>query len=115
ADDALAGVAYLKTSRKEIDPARIGLVGHSEGGIVAPIAATRSKDVAFVVMLAGPGVPGSEIILDQTRLIMKAEGSSDEDVAKVTSTSAKVFAAMREEKDPKALEARVRQAFAASP
>jgi pimeloyl-ACP methyl ester carboxylesterase len=114
ADDALAGVAYLKT-RKEIDPARIGLCGHSEGGLVAPLAAARSKDVAFIVLLAGPGVPGSEIILDQTRLIMKAEGASDAEIEKTTSTSAKVFAAVREEKDPKLTEARVRKELAASP
>jgi len=114
ADDALAGVAYLKT-RKEIDPARIGLCGHSEGGLVAPIAAARSKDVAFIVLLAGPGVPGSEIILDQTRLIMKAEGATDADIEKATSASAKVFAAIREEKDPKLAEARVRKELAASP
>ena len=114
ADDALAGVAYLKT-RKEVDPARIGLCGHSEGGLVAPIAVTRSKDVAFIVMLAGPGVPGSDIILEQTRLIMKAEGATDADIEKTTSASARVFAAIKEEKDPKATEARVRKELAASP
>ena len=61
ADDALAGVAYLK-GRREIDTARIGLIGHSEGGLVAPLAATRSQDVAFIVLLAGPGLPGEQII-----------------------------------------------------
>src|SRR5262245_4205729 len=114
ADDALAGVAYLKT-RKDIDPTRIGLCGHSEGGIVAPLAAVRSKDVAFIVMLAGPGVPGSDIILAQTALIMKAEGATDADVKRVTTTSAKVFAAIKEEKDPAAAQALVRKVLAESP
>ena len=50
--DVLAGVEFLKT-RKEIDPRAIGLVGHSEGGMVAPLAATQSKDVAFLVLIAG--------------------------------------------------------------
>src|SRR5260370_21692188 len=55
AGDALAGVDFLKT-RKEINPKQIGLIGHSEGGMIAPMAAARSNDVAFVVFLAGPGL-----------------------------------------------------------
>ena len=50
--DVLAGVEYLK-SRKEINPQKIGLIGHSEGGAIAPLAAVRSKEIAFIVMLAG--------------------------------------------------------------
>lgn len=57
ASDVMAGIAYLKT-RKDIDHARIGLMGHSEGGVIAPYVAARSKDVAFIVMLAGPVVGG---------------------------------------------------------
>ena len=113
-DDVLAGVAFLKT-RKDIDPARIGLCGHSEGGIIAPSAAARSKDVSFIVLLAGPGLPGSDIILAQTALIMRAEGVAAEDIEKVTAVSARLFAAIREEKDPAAAEARARKELAASP
>src|SRR5690606_7851130 len=61
ASDALAAVAFLK-GRDDVDPAKIGIVGHSEGGLIAPIAAVRSEDVAFIVLLAGPGVPGAEIL-----------------------------------------------------
>ena len=57
AADAKAGVAWLKT-RSEVDPHKIGLIGHSEGGIVAPMAAVADPNVAFVVMMAGSGVPG---------------------------------------------------------
>lgn len=68
--DALAEVAFLKT-RKDVDVTKIGLVGHSEGGMIAPIAAARSKDIAFVVMMAGPGVNMGELferqIADLTR------------------------------------------------
>jgi len=52
AGDVLAGIEYLK-SRKELDPSRIGLIGHSEGGLIAPIVAVESNDVAFIVMMAG--------------------------------------------------------------
>ncbi len=76
AGDALAGVAFLK-HRTEIDPAKIGLIGHSEGGLIAPIAAARSKDVAFIVMMAGTGLPGAEILEAQGRLILKANGASE--------------------------------------
>jgi len=69
--DVLAGVAYLK-SRRDIDPERIGLIGHSEGGIIAPAAAARSKDVAFIVLLAGPGVPGHELLARQIELLQAA-------------------------------------------
>lgn len=78
-DDALGGVALLKT-RAEIDPLRIGIAGHSEGGLVAPIAATRSSDVAFIVLLAGPGVPGKDILLEQIRLISLANGRAAQHV-----------------------------------
>ena len=80
ADDALAGVRYLRT-RGAIDSARIGLVGHSEGGIVGPLAAARSPDdVAFVVMIAGTGVPLDEVVLRQTELIGRAGGASPAEV-----------------------------------
>ena len=55
AGDVLAGIEYLK-SREEIDPARIGLIGHSEGGLIAPIVAVEFPDVAFIVLMAGPGI-----------------------------------------------------------
>ena len=65
AGDVLSGIEYLK-SRKEIDPTRIGLIGHSEGGIIAPIVAVRSPDVAFIVMMAGTGLTGEEILYLQS-------------------------------------------------
>jgi pimeloyl-ACP methyl ester carboxylesterase len=77
ADDVMAGVAYLKT-RPEVNKKRIGLIGHSEGGIIAPIVATRSSDVAFIVLLAGTGLPGDEILSLQGRLIAQAEGIKEE-------------------------------------
>lgn len=77
ATDALAGVRYL-AARSDIRTDAIGLVGHSEGGLVAPLAATRdapeARNVAFVVLLAGPGVPLGEILVEQNRLILAATG-----------------------------------------
>ena len=64
--DAEAAVNYLK-SRKDIDTNKIGLIGHSEGGLIAPMIASRNSDVAFIVLLAGPGVNGKTILETQTR------------------------------------------------
>jgi hypothetical protein len=72
AEDALAGVEFLKT-RKEINPKQIGLIGHSEGGVAAPMVAAKSGDVAFIVLMAGPGIPGEKLVLQQSRLISAAE------------------------------------------
>ena len=77
AGDALAAVAFLK-SCPEIDSQRIGLVGHSEGGLIAPMVAVRSKDVAFIVLMAGTGLPGDEILRMQAGLILKAMGAADD-------------------------------------
>lgn len=71
AGDVLAGIGFLK-SRADIDPRRIGLLGHSEGGIIAPMVASKSDDVAFIVLLAGTGLPGDEIIRMQGRAISLA-------------------------------------------
>ena len=73
ATDAEAGVAYLRT-RPEIDAKKIGLVGHSEGGVIAPLVASRNPAVAFIVMMAGSGVPGDEIIVAQTTLMSQVSG-----------------------------------------
>jgi uncharacterized protein len=67
ATDAYAAVQYLK-SRKEVDSKKIGLCGHSEGGMIAPmVASEHPDDIGFIVLLAGPGVPGSTIIFEQIR------------------------------------------------
>jgi len=74
ADDALAGLRWLQ-ARPEIARDRIGLLGHSEGGKVAAMAAAESSQVAFVVMLAGPGVPLGEVMVAQARLLSLAGGA----------------------------------------
>lgn len=106
--DTLAQVAYLRT-RKEIDPKRIGLVGHSEGGIVAPRVAAKSSDVAFIVLLAGVGVPMEELLVRQGRDIALVMGAGDEVVATNAATQRKIFDTVKSEKDPVAAEAAVRK------
>jgi dienelactone hydrolase len=79
AGDTLAAVDYLKT-HCEVDSAQIGLCGHSQGGIVAPMCAAQSEDVTFIVCLSGIGSRGEEIYLTQTRLIAEVDGASEDEV-----------------------------------
>ena len=73
ANDAESAVSYL-LGRKEVDKTKIGLMGHSEGGIIAPIVAARNENVSFIVLLAGTGVRGDQLLLMQQRAISKASG-----------------------------------------
>jgi len=98
AGDALAGVDYLKT-RTDIEHSKIGLMGHSEGGLVAPAAAVKSRDVAFIVLLAGTGVSGEQILYSQGKLVAKAAGASEEAVAKNLEVQKKMFAILKENSD----------------
>ena len=79
-DDALAGVRFL-AAHPHVDPRRIGLVGHSEGGTIAPMAAVRCDSVAFLVLLAGPGVPGNDVIVRQVELVARGYGLSEAQAA----------------------------------
>ncbi len=90
ATDVESAIAYLKT-RKEINKNKIGLIGHSEGGLIAPMVASESKDVAFIVLLAGTGIQGDSLLLLQKKLIEEASGVSKEDIQKGLSSNRKVF------------------------
>ena len=107
AADALAGVEFLRT-RKEIDPKRIGLIGHSEGGMVAPLAAAKSDHVAFIVLMAGPGLPGERLLELQTERLLRAGGAGDEAVALHVAIQRAVLAALRDEKTDAEAERRAR-------
>ena len=110
ASDVLAGIEYLKTC-KEIDAKKIGLIGHSEGGLIAPMVAIKSSDVAFIVLMAGTGLPGEEILYLQGALISRAMGVNEEDIIKNRQFNEKIFSVIKEEKDKKNAEERLRQMF----
>jgi len=101
AGDVVTGVEFLK-ARKEIDGKHIGVIGHSEGGIVGPAAAVRSPDIAFVVMLAGTGVVGTEVLKLQGEAIIRASGGTDHDVEQEHAVQDMIFSVLRSEPDNKA-------------
>jgi len=104
ADDVLAGIAYLK-GRKEIDPKHIGLIGHSEGGMVGPLAASRSSDIAFVVMLAGLGVSFQQAVdahESQAEIILRQGGAPEEAIAWNNAVQNMIFRVLRQDRDANA-------------
>ena len=94
AADVIAAVDLLK-NRNDIHSGQIGLMGHSEGGIVAPIAASQSDDIAFMVLMAGTSVTGAEIILEQSALIARTAGASEADIERQATIQRQMFAAVR--------------------
>ena len=112
AGDVLAGVEFLK-NRTEINPRQIGLIGHSEGGIIAPMAAARSKDISFIVLMAGTGLPGDDVIQLQTELLLRAQGAGDEGVKLTRDLFAGVFAILKNNDDRATAEKKIRDMLAA--
>jgi hypothetical protein len=105
ANDALAGVAYLRT-RKEVDPRRIGLVGHSEGANTAALVAAHTPEVAFLVLLAPTGVTGDQIALAQDDQIYKDEGTPHAE-------RVRILAIIMQEPDNAIAEKRIREVITA--
>lgn len=92
-EDAQAAVEFLKSDR-EIDPKNIGLLGHSEGGLIAPAVAVRDPSVSFVVLLSAPGIRGDKLITEQIALITAAEGMPPAQVAREKEFFGKLYAAI---------------------
>jgi len=111
ATDVEAGVAYLKT-RPEVNLHKIGLVGHSEGGVIAPMVAARNRDVAFIVMMAGTGVPGDQVLVAQGEAIQIASGKNPDDAAKDAAKEKEMLALVETEKDPAVLEKELKEKMA---
>lgn len=97
--DAECGIDFLK-NHAAIDAGKIGIVGHSEGGVVGPMVAARCDDVAFVIMMAGPGVTGAEISTSQSRAMSNAAGLPVEYLDTQEEALTAVIEKIREEKEP---------------
>lgn len=80
ARDVLAALKFLR-AQPEITPKRVGLIGHSEGGIIAPMVAQADKGLAFIILLAGPAMRGEDILYQQNEAIYRQIGVSDSAMA----------------------------------
>ncbi len=88
-----------------------GLPGHSEGGLIAPIVASRNPGVGFLVLLAGPGLPGDQLLLLQSEAIARASGADEKMIAASKALNAALYAIARKESDPALIAAQGRKAF----
>lgn len=102
ASDVQAGIEYLK-KREEINPSQIGLIGHSEGGLIAPMVAVQSPDVAFIVLMAGPGLPGEDILYMQNELISRVAGMSEEKIDRNHYYNEKLYSLIKAEENEEIL------------
>lgn len=103
ATDAEAALNYLRT-RTEVRQSAIGLIGHSEGGIIAPIVAASNPETAFVISLAGLGVRGEKITEWQTRDIGRLSGIDEKEIQKSIKTNKKLLSVLKKEPDDKKAE-----------
>ncbi len=106
AADAGAALRFLR-GRPEVDARHVGIVGHSEGGLIAPLLAARDPDVAFIVMLAGPGMRGELLMVEQIALRSRANGAPDAVVARERELNKAMFALLAQEPDVQAARAKV--------
>jgi fermentation-respiration switch protein FrsA (DUF1100 family) len=106
ATDTEAGIAFLKT-RPEVNPRKLGLVGHSEGGVIAPMVAARNSAVSFIVLMAGPGVRGDEIIPAQLAAIMEAGGAGKQDAEKAAADERELLLLSEHERDDAVIQKKI--------
>lgn len=110
ATDTQAAFDYLKT-RKEVNKKKIGLLGHSEGGMIAQMVAEKNPEIAYIIMLAGPGIQGSELMILQNYLVGKADGIPEAELTSMGTTLRKAYNSIVTENDEKLRKATVTDIF----
>jgi pimeloyl-ACP methyl ester carboxylesterase len=114
AADAEAALGYLAT-RKELDPRRLGIIGHSEGGIVADIVASRNSSRAakasFIVRLAGPALRGDRLLLLQAAALAGAMGIPEKEIEKSQGVNGRLYAIAMKDEAPEAMRAEAKSAY----
>lgn len=108
AGDTLAAIEFLRGCA-EVDPQRIGLIGHSEGALVAGLAAAQRRDVAFLVLLAGTGLPVAQTFLAQGRQLLTGAGASEEFISRFAEKERRLFDLVAAEPDDAAAEKQIQE------
>lgn len=106
ASDVEAAVTFLK-AKPGINHKKIGLIGHSEGGMIAPIVAAKDKSIAFIVLMAGPGVPCDELLVEQAYLIGKSQGLSEVELEQAKKLNQSIYAIVKSEKSTEEVKAEI--------
>jgi fermentation-respiration switch protein FrsA (DUF1100 family) len=102
ASDARAAIAFL-AARPEIDAHHIGLVGHSEGGLIAAIVGAEDPTLSFIVLLAGPGLRGDRLLLAQNAALASASGMGAEAIAAANALNARLYGIAAKNEEPAAI------------
>ena len=100
ADDVNTHINYL-LQRKEVNKKQIGLIGHSEGGMIAPMVAAERKDIAYIVLMAGPGVPCMDLLVEQNIAIYQSYGIPENAAAALRPVFKKIATAATQSPDMK--------------
>ena len=112
ATDAAAALDFLK-KYPEIDSAGIGILGHSEGGLIAPIVASTHPEVAFVILLAGPGVTGEKILMTQSKSLALTEGNGGASIEKAQKLNKDIYTVLKKNSENDRAATKIRALFAA--
>lgn len=98
ATDAKAAFDFLRNDSR-ISSSKIGFIGHSEGGVIAPIVATQNLATAFIILLAAPSIPGEDILYSQQQLISKASGIDDNKIKEALKINREIFGVLKKVAD----------------
>lgn len=112
ARDAVSGVRFM-CERSEINPLKVGLIGHSEGAVVASLAAAQSDSIAFIVLMAGAGVPGADIIIRQVERLSAATGAKESDIRRAADAQKRVMKLVVSDADSTEIAAELRKIIVA--
>lgn len=114
ASDVSAAIDYLLT-KKIINKEKIGLFGHSEGAMIAPLVATQRKDISFLILMGTPGVDGENILLQQSEDISRANGVDEKKVKENTEKNRKIYDLVKKSKTYKKIDALKKELVKISP
>jgi pimeloyl-ACP methyl ester carboxylesterase len=110
ADDAKAALKYLK-SRPETVPHQTGLIGHSEGALIAPIIAAEHQDeLGFMVMMGGIGIPGTKLLLLQSAKMAAISGMSEEQITELTALNRTLYTIAQSNESDTVVERKLKEA-----
>lgn len=110
ADDAEAAFVFLR-KRSEVDPKKVGIAGHSEGGLIAPMVASRNKNVGYIILLAGPGINGKEVLATQTEALLKVQGLREDTIRRILELNMEVYGIVESQPNDSAAIAMIKESI----
>ena len=110
ASDTWAAFQFLQ-NHENIDPDKIGIIGHSEGGMIAQMLAAQHSEISFIISMAGPGIPIKELMLEQTEAVLRAENYEDKLVEKSVDINRRIYDVIIKYSDSKKLKKKIKATY----